>query len=292
MLLRAPLSINKPIMNFSKILLHRVTIALICLMLSACILTPNNNYSLKVGDKVSIESSYSQSKRGLFNSVSNSLFNQYRATQSPYSTVTVKPDATVDVTSDNNKDFEQAPRKTGLASPLLSGSQAELVVIGAVVVTALALASVREVVAVTEYAVAKAQGVDTDKKDILYFEMAEHLKTHSTQSDFNDVFSISASQQFEVKSSPLGKSLSVHIEKLEFDMLGNGLVVLKVKAVSALYYTNKTGRKTKIHSKNYRYNSSAQSVDEWIKGQNDFYQHRLNIAYQSLTNQILNEYIK
>jgi hypothetical protein len=280
-------------MNFSVTLARPTTITLLCSMLAGCILTPDNKYILTPGDTVSVvsvQSSQRLSKRDLFVPDANSYFYELTGGASSGTKPAPESDTESDTESYNTSDVIEgaAVLSTKIAASAAInpiGTAGALVVIGTAV--GVVATAIREAGALAVIAVDTAKGVNIDKKVLLHIKMAEYLSKQSTQSGFLDVFAASASEQYDVKPSPTDKTLAVHIDKLEFNSLGDGLVVLKVNATAAFFYTNKTGKKITIHTKKYKYKDKPRSVDLWIGGQDEFYQSKLNVAYQSLSTQIL-----
>ena len=117
--------------------------------------------------------------------------------------------------------------------------------------------------------------------------MYEYCNKQAIQNDFLDEFSAVANQQYDLQSTPGGKTISVQIDKLEFNSLGDGLVVFKINASASFYYTNKTGRKITLKTIKFRFKGKPESVDLWIEAHDDFYQSTLVGAYRALSTQII-----
>jgi hypothetical protein len=126
---------------------------------------------------------------------------------------------------------------------------------------------------------------DFDKKKLLYTKMDDYLKTNNPQKTFLTRVISLAESRYSISSSS-DKEISVLVERLTFNAIKDGRVILEMNSAITINYLDKSGQQQSA-TINYEYISPPQFVDTWLEGSDEFYKIKLTDAYNTLAEHML-----
>jgi hypothetical protein len=115
--------------------------------------------------------------------------------------------------------------------------------------------------------------------------MDDYLKTNNPQKTFLTRVISLAESRYSISSSS-DKEISVLVERLTFNAIKDGRVILEMNSAITINYLDKSGQQQSA-TKNYEYISPPQFVDTWLEGSDEFYKIKLTDAYNTLAEHML-----
>ncbi len=126
---------------------------------------------------------------------------------------------------------------------------------------------------------------DSDKGKELFTKMNSYLMVNNPQDEFLTSVTALAEQKYRV-SAVSDKEISISLEQLTFNTNSDGRIILGLSVTVTVNYLDKLGKQKSI-TNDYDYESSAQFLDTWLEGSDDFYQAKLADAYSTLAEHIV-----